>query len=176
MVEDCKQAMDMNDLIKNINTIPDLSKGLICRTCLVPLQDETNQIIYNDDIYKKLMNCTTITVDELNNSFLALDSHIICNFQVAEGDGLPIYICYNCMQQLSIVCKFKVQVESSDNTLRQFVEYRNSLKNEVSRDEIIDVLKTEEENKVELECINEDTDNVNVKYYINVNKKLNYLF
>ncbi|KRT86839.1 zinc-finger associated domain containing protein [Oryctes borbonicus] len=40
--------------------------------------------------------------------------------QLAEGDGLPSTICGNCLTNLHIAWKFKVQCENSDLKLRQY--------------------------------------------------------
>ncbi|CAH0552638.1 unnamed protein product [Brassicogethes aeneus] len=107
--------MDKNEIIRNINSIPDLSKGFICRACLLPLQEEVNQIIFYDEIDKLLMDCTSV--------------------DVAKEDGLPIYICYTCVQQLHLVNKFKSTVQSSDKTLKQFLEYRKNTQIEIKNEE-----------------------------------------
>lgn len=47
--------------------------------------------------------------------------------QVAEGDGLPPYICQKCISKLNVAFQFKTQCEASDAKLRQVFENLNNL-------------------------------------------------
>ncbi|KAK5650463.1 hypothetical protein RI129_001492 [Pyrocoelia pectoralis] len=79
---------------------------LVCRTCLSDVSS-TTQSVFDSDIDKMLMYCTTL--------------------QIYRGDGLPTQVCSNCLIQITQAYNFKQLAENSDSTLRQyFYVYKNS--------------------------------------------------
>ncbi|XP_017770554.1 PREDICTED: zinc finger protein 345-like [Nicrophorus vespilloides] len=77
----------------------------ICRLCLE--KNELDKNLYN--IFE-----AKIQLDLISNFIMACAS-----VQIAEGDGLPIFICQHCMSRLTNVWEFRMQCQESDAKLRE---------------------------------------------------------
>lgn len=84
-----------------------LLMGNICRLCLT--RKDTLVPLFNNDNRKQ-----ALSLPEKIMNFVPL-------IKLFVGDGLPAQVCEPCVRLVNISYKFKIQCESSDNTLRQYL-------------------------------------------------------
>lgn len=100
-----------------IRIITDINK--LCRTCLSEKSEKDLQSLFENSLDLLLLRLAAIKVRSSAITYYVTNLTGVRTAQVVKNDGLPEFMCNDCVMHLNVATNFKEQCQKSESQLRE---------------------------------------------------------